>query len=98
MVANQVASRGLMPDLSIVVDVPVALAAERRAGTRADRIEAAGTQFMNRVRDGFLFLARERYPQQTVVVDGIQSPDAVASDVTAAVTLRLHPQAKLGLG
>jgi dTMP kinase len=54
------ASGGLEPDLVLVVDLPVALARSRlRARSEGgDRIEAEGDDFHERVRQGFLKLAR----------------------------------------
>ncbi|MDR0960646.1 MAG: dTMP kinase [Propionibacteriaceae bacterium] len=56
---------GLTPDLTILLDVPVA---EAFAGKgELDRMEAAGTLFHERVRDHFLALA-DRDPQRHLVV------------------------------
>ncbi len=71
------ATGGLEPDLCVVLDVPVALGAERqrRGGKRPDRIEGAGDAFLRRVRDGYLELAeREAHVR---VVSGEGSPEEV---------------------
>jgi dTMP kinase len=53
------ATGGLRPDLYVVLDLPADAGAERqrRAGTDPDRIERAGTSFLERVREGYLTLA-----------------------------------------
>ncbi len=64
---GQLATGGLMPDLTIVLDVPVE-AALARLGQKRDRIEARTREFHERVRQGFLQEARQQ-PDQIVVVD-----------------------------
>jgi dTMP kinase len=73
------ATGGLAPDLVFVVDVPVAVALSRMR-TRAeapDRIEAEGTDFHERVRRGFLELARS--PRHRVL-DGTVAPEALLEE------------------
>ena len=47
------ATGGLLPDLTLILDLPVELAAARR-GRTADRMEARGLEYLDRVRRGFL--------------------------------------------
>lgn len=58
---NAIASGGLLPDLTILLDVPVErglkLAHQKKKGH--DRLERAGLAFHKRVRAGFLSLARK---------------------------------------
>ena len=81
---------GGWPDLAVLIDVPaeVAWARLHAAGRRADRLEAEGTGFHTRVRDGYRVLAAES-PGCWVVVDGDGPEDVVASRVRAAVTRRI---------
>lgn len=48
-----IATGGLTPDLTIWLSLPVAVGVARRGERRADRIEAAGLAFLQRVADGF---------------------------------------------
>jgi len=82
------ATGGLRPDLTVLIDVPVALAEGRLAGGRDDRFEALGTPFFERVADGFHRLATGD-PETWVVVDGIGDIDDIAESVGAAVRERL---------
>ena len=56
---EQIATAGLRPDLCIWLDLPPALAINRRRalGNPDDRIEAEGLAFLERVREGFAGLA-----------------------------------------
>jgi len=58
---------GLLPDLTIILDLPVEQAMSRR-GRTADRMESRGLEFLERVRRGFLTEAG-RQPDRFVIVD-----------------------------
>lgn len=77
-----VATGGLAPDLTIVLDVPAQVGAGRIA-RQMDRMEQQGATFHARVREGFLAEAARR-PEQIVVVDASQSIGAVHSAIRAA--------------
>ena len=81
--ATQLAVGGCRPDLSIVIDIPVSVAHSRREPSRRDRFESAAIDFHERVREGFLELARSE--DNWVVIDGNQSLQAVTADVDAAL-------------
>ena len=59
MRVNEVATGGLRPDAYVVLDVPVdeGVARQEAEGGTPDRIESAGREFLQRVRDGYLELA-----------------------------------------
>lgn len=59
----------LRPDLTIVVDVPVELAASRIASFRTDRFEKEDSEFFSRVRRAYLERAAME-PQRMRVIDG----------------------------
>jgi len=63
---------GILPDLTIVLDLPVDQAIARRART-ADRMEGRGHEYLEKVRQGFRAEAM-RQPESVVLVDA--SPDA----------------------
>lgn len=87
---NDFATEGLVPDLTILLDVPPEVSrarlAERQAATAttADRIELAGREFHRRLRDGFLELAKGE-PERFTVIDSSGSCEAVSQMVQAAV-------------
>jgi len=64
---GQVATDGLMPELTIVLDLPAELAAARLSG-QPDRMEQQGDAFHARVREGFLAEAARR-PEQIAIID-----------------------------
>jgi dTMP kinase len=87
LVANELATDGLRPDLTILLDLPFDLASLRRSEV-ADRIESAGSDFHRRVVEGFRQLAAAD-PEGWVVVDGSLEPNVVAEVVLEAVANRI---------
>lgn len=82
---NQVATAGLVPDLTLwlALDVEQGLARAQQRGSR-DRMEQADLAFHQRVQQGFETLAQQR-PERRAKIDGLQSPDAVAAAINAVV-------------
>jgi dTMP kinase len=87
-----VATRGIEPDLTLLVDVTIAVSQARVAsrtgagGAGADRLEREGAAFHERVREGYLALAAAE--PRFVVVDGSQTPDAVLLAASQAVAAK----------
>ena len=84
------ASGGIDADLTILLDVPRAVARGRLDLERADRLERLDAGFHDRVRAGYRTLAAAD-PDTWVVVDATGTVDAVAQQLLAAVVERLGP-------
>jgi dTMP kinase len=84
----------LSPDLTFVLDVPVAVGqertAKRRAGGSPDRFEAEKTDFHDTLRQAYLTLAASE-PERCVIVDASAAKDDVAKRIWATVNSRLNP-------
>jgi dTMP kinase len=80
------ATGGLLPHLTLVLDLPVEQGLRRARGRsgRADRLEAEALDFHERVRAGFLQLAKAD-PARYAVIAATGAPDQVADAVRAAV-------------
>lgn len=76
---NSIATNGRKPDLTIVFDVDLETS-QKRVGDNKDRMESAGADFHNRVRFGYLNIAKEE-PERIKVVNAAQSIEAVFDDV-----------------
>ncbi len=83
---NLFATAKLCPDLSLFIDIAVEEVAHRKAqrGDTADRMEIAGRRFYERVRNGYLDIAR-RDPHRFVVVDGMPPIPVVQDAVWRAL-------------
>ena len=69
---NLFAVGNVMPDLTIVMDVPTEVSLARihqRASDVPDRMERENIDFYNKVREGYLVLAKSM-PERFVVIDG----------------------------
>ncbi|HEV3258353.1 MAG TPA: dTMP kinase [Gemmataceae bacterium] len=90
---GRLATQGLEPDLTVVLDLPVEVARARRAGI-ADRMESRGHEFHARVRAGYLEEAQRR-PDRIRVVDATLSVDAVHERICEEVAgvLAANPRA-----
>jgi dTMP kinase len=81
----QAVQGGLEPDCTLLLDVPVPVGLERaraRRGAAADRFEREGEAFFERVREGYLALAR-RHPQRFRVIDATAPLEAVQAQALA---------------
>jgi len=85
---GRVATGGLLPDLTIVLDLPAEAAAARLQRT-LDRMERQGDSFHAQVRQGFLAEAA-RQPDRVVVVDAARGIEEVQADVRRAVLTRMR--------
>jgi dTMP kinase len=79
---NRIATGGLVPDRTYLLDLSVEESAERlvKRGKGVDRIEQKGEAFHRRVREGFLELARV-HPQRYCVIDAAQPVDQVFEEL-----------------
>jgi dTMP kinase len=80
---SRVATGGLEPDLTLVLDLPVDVALSRRPEP-ADRMESRDTAYRTRVRNGFLAEAK-RQPDRLRVIDASQSREVVHAAICREV-------------
>jgi dTMP kinase len=84
----------LLPDLTLILDVPVDVALERRALRRGnappDRFEAENVEFHEKLREAFCALAAEE-PERCVIIDASVPRVQVAKDIWDTVQAKLDP-------
>lgn len=80
---NKLATGGLRPDLTIVFDVDVETSLSRVGGSK-DRMESAGVEFFNRVRNGYLTIAKQE-PDRVKVIDSSDTIENVHKKVVELV-------------
>ncbi len=56
---NELCTRGIKPDLTLLLDIDPAEALSRRIRNKPDRLEKEGIEFQSRVREGYLRLQQE---------------------------------------
>ncbi|MBU4272385.1 MAG: dTMP kinase [Planctomycetes bacterium] len=84
---GRIATGGLMPELTIVLDVPPEVSAAR-IDRLLDRMERQGAAFHARVREGFLAEAA-RLPERIIVVDAAGPIEEVQENVRNVVRIQL---------
>ncbi len=86
----------LVPDLTVILDVPVELGLKRtrrrRRGAAPDRFEAENVEFHKKLRAAYRAIAAEE-PDRCVLVDASARKDVVAREIWNIVGARFNPAA-----
>jgi dTMP kinase len=88
---NRFAVGSVMPDITVVIDVPTSVSLSRirqRASDLPDRMERENIDFYEKVRSGYLVLAKGM-PERFVVIDGTKSEDAIEKQIWTELEKRL---------
>jgi dTMP kinase len=80
--ATELAIGSCRPDLTVLIDIDIDTANERRARSDKDRFESADAEFHERVREGYLRMARDDV-DHWLVVDGRGSFEEVGANIDA---------------
>jgi dTMP kinase len=91
---NRWATGGIVPDITLVFDLPEAAGLERARARNAtnnlmaeSRLEGEDLAFHRRVREGYLAVAKE-HPARFIVIDGVPSEDEVFAAVVRVLRER----------
>lgn len=87
---NNFAVGDIVPDLTVIVDVPAEIGLERikhRISDMPDRMEEENVSFYSKVREGYLILARS-LPDRFLVVDGTKMPQEVEEEIWQEIHAR----------
>jgi dTMP kinase len=87
---NKIATQGLLPYLTILLDLPVETGLARKQDKQADRFQVEKLSFHRRVREGYLKLAKAE-PERWLVIDGTQTK-AVIADIIWQRVSKLLPR------
>ena len=71
---------GLIPDLTVLLDMPVEEGLARKGGKNRDCFEGEDIAFHQKVREGYLKLAAAE-PERWLVIDAGKSKEAVAGEI-----------------
>lgn len=92
---NHFVTQGLTPNLTFLIDLPIAQGLARRARAKNEnRLDRESQTFHNRVRRGFLKLATQ-YSERMIVVNGQQSPERIALTIDNTITDLVHTKKAL---
>ncbi|MDZ7270040.1 MAG: dTMP kinase [candidate division KSB1 bacterium] len=82
--ANRLGACGVIPDLTIILDLDVEAALQRKGRAPLDRLEQEKRAFHERVRKGYLEIARAE-PSRVKVVQGDRTVQAIAEEIRQLV-------------
>ena len=84
------ATGGLTPDLTILIDLDHEIGVERKRRNNSEwnRMDSMPPEFYERVRVGYLQMAKEE-PNRWVVINGDQKPEAVFADLNREIQNKL---------
>ena len=80
---NKIAVNGLKPNLTIVFDIDIETSMQR-VGKTKDRMESAGAEFFNRVRNGYLAIAKEE-PNRVKIINSADTIENIHKQVVGLV-------------
>jgi len=81
---NRLATDGLVPDLTVLLDLHPEVRLARKGSTIGDRFDTAPLEFHVRVRQGYLAQAREQ-PDRWLVLDATQPRRELATETWARI-------------
>jgi dTMP kinase len=84
-VANALGTQGLIPDLTILMDIPVEVGFSRNQGKKPDRFEKENLSFHKRVREGYLKLAKAE-PKRWLVIDATKNKEEITGIIWQRVS------------
>lgn len=84
---NDLSTDKTLPNLTILLDLPVALGLQRREESgKIDRLDMEAQEFHQKVRDAYLELAKEDKTGRWVIVDAQRSIEEVESEIWQEIT------------
>ena len=86
---NHIATAGLTPDITFILDIDPEVAAARIKSESSDRMEATGMDFFRRICKGYRQI-KDKNPNRYWVINGKQSPEDVFKDIKEIVMKRFE--------
>ena len=81
---NHIATAGLTPDITFILDIKPEVAVARMKSKSPDRMEATGMEFFRRIREGYRQINRKN-SNRYIVINGEESPENVFKEIIEIV-------------
>jgi dTMP kinase len=75
--ANNIGTQGVIPNLTILLDIPIEKGLKRKKDEKPDRFQTENLSFHKRVREGYLKLAKTE-PKRWLVIDATENKADIA--------------------
>ncbi|MBC8257091.1 MAG: dTMP kinase [Candidatus Marinimicrobia bacterium] len=82
---NSIATGGLSPDITFILDIDPEVAASRMSSNAPDRMEATGIDFFKKIQNGYHQIA-EQNKNKCIVINGEQSPENVFKEIIQIIS------------
>jgi len=85
---HELAIEDTLPDVTFFIDIPIGVANERKkkkSKGKLDRIELADLEFFNRVRNGYLEIAKKE--ERVKIIDGAQTIEIINNQIISELEL-----------
>ena len=90
---NNIATEGLKPDLTFILDIDSHLAMKRIKYTETDRMESLGNTFFNSIRNGYEQILNDNL-ERCVKINAAQSVDSIFNDIRKEIEKRFKKELK----
>jgi len=77
---NTIATDGLIPDITFILDIDPQKATERLKTVNPDRMEATGIDFFKKIRQGYCQI-REQNQSRCIVINGEKSQEDISKEI-----------------
>ena len=84
-----IATQGISPDITFLLDIPVEESIKRRANKKDDRIEMEGKKFLLNVSLGFKALSKQK---QWKKISAMNSKDKIISEIQSEIKKLIHSE------
>ncbi|MDP6569995.1 MAG: dTMP kinase [Candidatus Marinimicrobia bacterium] len=88
---NHIATMGLEPEITFIIDIPPEVASARLETTDPDRMESTGLEFFQKVRKGYLVISKEN-PHRCVNINGNQNPGEVFNEIQQVIMNKIEKE------
>ena len=88
---NTIATDGLIPDITFILDIDPQKATERLKTVNPDRMEAAGIDFFKKIRQGYCQI-REQNQSRCIVINGEKSQNDISKEIHHIIMKRFKKE------
>lgn len=85
---NNIATKGIKPDITIVLDIDPNISMERIQERKLDRIESEKIDFHNKVREGFLEIAKKE-PERVIIINANESLEQIKDQIESIIVNKM---------
>ena len=88
---NTIATDGLIPDITFILDIDPQKATERLKKVNPDRMEAAGIDFFKKIRQGYCQI-REQNQSRCIVINGEKPQEDISKEIHHIIMKRFKKE------